>query len=142
VAAKETKHLSLADVLAIHDFVMQRLGHPAAPLRDEGALESAVMRPRMAEYYEGADLIRQCALLGVGISQAQAFVDGNKRTAFAALRAFTVANGVQIVAEPMEIARRLEAVAEGSSSLAEATDRFERWLRERIRPARGGLPRL
>jgi death on curing protein len=135
MARQESKHLSLADVLAIHNFVMRQLGFASAPLRDEGALESAVMRPRMAEYYEDADLVRQCALLAVGIAQAQAFIDGNKRTAFAAMRAFTGENGLLIEAEPMDIARQLEAVAERTDSLAEATDRFEAWLRERMRPA-------
>src|SRR5216683_335276 len=77
----EIRHLSLADVLALHAAVMERFGLAPAPLRDEGVLESAVMRPRMAAYYDEADLIRQAALLAVGISQAQAFLDGNKRTA-------------------------------------------------------------
>jgi len=134
VASQETRHLGLTDVLAIHNFVMRELGHSPAPLRDEGGLESAVMRPRMAEHYEGADLVRQCALLGIGIAQAQAFIDGNKRTAYAAMRAFTGANGLLIAAEPMEIARQLEEVAERSGSLADATDRFEAWLRERVAP--------
>jgi len=88
----------------------------------------------MAEHYEVADLVRQCALLGIGISQAQAFVDGNKRTAFAAMRAFTGSHGSMIAADPMKLARELEAVAERSVSLSEATDRFESWLRERVVP--------
>lgn len=86
MAQEETRYLSLADVIAIHQFVMERLGSSPAPLRDEGALESAIVRPQMAAYYEGADFVRQCALLAIGISQAQSFVDGNKRTAFAATR--------------------------------------------------------
>jgi death-on-curing protein len=134
VAQRETRHLSLADVIAIHTFVMRELGHAGAPLRDEAALESAVMRPRMAEYYEGADLVRQCALLAIGISQAQAFIDGNKRTAFATMRAFMGANGLLLAADPMHIAHELEAVTERSGSLAVATDRFETWLRKRTRP--------
>ncbi len=113
---------------------MRELGHAPTALRDEGALEAAVMRPRMAEHYEGADLVRQCTLLGIGISQAQAFIDGNKRTAFASMRAFTGANGLLITGAPLELARRLEAVAERAVSLAEETDRFEAWLRERVVP--------
>ena len=72
---------------------MRRLGDAPKPLRDEGTLESAVMRPQMAAYYEGADIVRQAALLGVGISQAQAFLDGNKRTAYLALNTFLRMNG-------------------------------------------------
>jgi len=55
-------------VLALHALVMERFGLPPAPLSDEGLLESAVMRPRMAAYYTEADLIRQSALLIVGTS--------------------------------------------------------------------------
>ena len=134
MSQRETRYLSLADVVALHNFIMRELGHSASALRDEGALESAVMRPRMAEHYEGADLVRQCALLGIGISQAQAFVDGNKRTAFAAMRAFTGTNGLLISGDSMTLALELEAVAERSGSLGEATDQFEAWLRERAVP--------
>src|SRR5579859_1760506 len=82
------RYLSLADVLALHEEVMRRTGAASAPLQDESALESAIAHPRMAAHYEQADLIRQAVLLAVGISQAQAFVDGNKRTAFAAADVF------------------------------------------------------
>jgi death-on-curing protein len=111
---------------------MRELGHAPTPLRDEGALEAAIMRPRMAEHYENADLVRQCALLGIGISQAQAFIDGNKRTAFAAMRAFSGANGLVILGDPMELARQLEAVAKREGSLAEASDPFEAWIRQYV----------
>ncbi len=126
----EIHHLSLADVLALHIAVMERFGLAPAPLRDEGVLESAVMRPRMAAYYDEADLIRQAALLAVGISQAQAFLDGNKRTA--ACDVFLRLNGIVFAGDPLELARQLEAVAMRSVNLEEVTNRFERWLRDEI----------
>src|SRR5437867_13125939 len=91
----EIRYLTLADVLALHQAIMERFGLASAPLRDEGSLESAVMRPRMAAYYSEpkivcigfptfvvmrprmaayyseADILRQSALLAVSISQAQ-----------------------------------------------------------------------
>lgn len=137
-ANEDTRYLSLADVIAIHQYVMERLGSSPAPLRDEGALESAILRPQTAAYYEGADLIRQCALLAVGISQAQAFIDGNKRTAFAALRAFLRVNGLRFTGEPLSLAEELVAVAGRSDTLADATARFEAWLRERVVPRTTG----
>src|SRR5437016_6046870 len=117
----DTRHLSLADVLALHQVVMERFGLPPAVLRDEGALESAVMRSRMAAYYSGADIIYQSALLAVGISQAQAFLDGNKRTAFAACDVFLRLNGLAFTGDPLAIAMQLEAVAERTVSLEQAT---------------------
>jgi death-on-curing protein len=122
--------LSVADVIALHQAVMERTGYAPAPLRSEGALDSAVQRPRTAAYYEEADLIRQAAILAVGISQAQAFLDGNKRTAFAALDVFLRLNGSALTGEPIALAQRLEDVATRTDSLDAATGRFESWLRE------------
>jgi death-on-curing protein len=125
------EHLSVGDVLALHDHLMVRMGDAPAPVRDEGALESAIMRPRMAAHYEGADLVRQGVLLAVGISQAQAFLDGNKRTAYLALDTFLWINGTVFAGEPLELARHLEIVAERSAGgdREGATDDFEGWLR-------------
>lgn len=129
-----TQYLSLADVIAIHESAMRRLGAEPNPLRDEGLLESAVMRPRMAAYYEGADVVRQAALLGVGISQAQAFLDGNKRTAYLALNTFLRMNGLAYAGEPLALARQFEQFAEQSRNPADAIDAFEMWLREYVQP--------
>lgn len=134
---REVRYLSVADVIALHDRVMEETGFAAGPLRDEGILESAITRPRMAAYYEGADLVRQAALLAVSISQAQAFVDGNKRTAFAATHVFLKLNAVTYVGDYLELAQQLEAVADRLESLAEATKRFEAWLRARVAPTMG-----
>lgn len=114
--------------------VSERTGQGPAPLRDEGRLESALVRPRMPAHYEQADLVRQCALLAAGIAQAQAFLDGNKRTAFAAVDLFLRLNGRAFVGDPLEIAQQLEALAIREGSVEEATSRFEGWLRERIGP--------
>ncbi len=131
---KGARHLTLAEIIGLHQVVMERTGSSPAALRDEGLLESAVTRPHMAAFYEEADLVRQCALLMVGITQAQAFFDGNKRTAFAAGRVFLRLNGLAFQRDPLELAYQLEAVATREGSVREATDRFERWLRERMTP--------
>ena len=130
----EIRYLTLADVLALHQVIMERFGIASAPLRDEGALESAVMRARMAAYYDEADIIRQAALLAVGISQAQAFLDGNKRIAFAVCDVFLRVNGLAFSGDPLAIALQFEALAKREDSLAKATDRFEQWLRKHVGP--------
>jgi death-on-curing protein len=130
----EIRYLTLADVLALHQAVMERFGAASAPLRDEGALESAVMRARMAAYYEEADIVRQSALLAVGISQAQTFLDGNKRTAFAVCDVFLRVNGLAFSGDPLELALQFEALAKREDSLDKSTDRFEQWLRKYISP--------
>lgn len=130
----EIVYLSLADVVALHALVMVRTGAARSPLRAEGVLESAVMRPQMAAHYEGADLIRQAALLAVGIAQAQAFLDGNKRTAFAACDVFLRMNGCAFRGNPVDMAKRLQSLGERTDDLAAATVRFEGWLREHVHP--------
>jgi len=129
---KTTEYLSLADVIAIHESAMRHLGDEPKPLRDEGILESAVMRPQMAAYYEGADIVRQAALLGVGISQAQAFLDGNKRTAYLALNTFLRMNGLTYGGDRLALARQFEQFAERSHEPDEAIDAFEAWLRQYV----------
>lgn len=131
---EEIRYLSLADVLALHQAMMEKFGIGPAPLREEDLLESAIMRPRMAAYYDEVDIIRQAALLAVGVSQAQAFLDGNKRTAFAACDVFLRLNGIIIVGDSIELALQLETVAERSDDLEAATNRFDIWLRVHIRP--------
>jgi death-on-curing protein len=134
MAQDRTDWLSLADVLALHAEVMQRMGSRPAPLREEGLLESAVLRPQTAAYYDEADLVRQAALLATGIAQAQAFIDGNKRTALAALETFLRLNGHRCRADSLELAQQIEALATRTDSLAAATERFEAWLRARTKP--------
>ena len=92
------------------------------------------MRPQMAAYYEGADIVRQAALLGVGISQAQAFLDGNKRTAYLALNTFLRMNGLTYSGDRLALARQFEQFAERSNQPDEAIDAFEAWLREYVQP--------
>ncbi len=126
----DTPHyLTMADVLIIHELMMRRFGRSPAPLRNEGLLESAIMRPRMAAYYDNADIIEQSALLAISISQAQAFMDGNKRTAFAACDVFLRLNGYAFAGDPIALAKQLEIVAERKNSLEEASAQFALWLR-------------
>ena len=130
---EEFIHLDLADVIALHATVLAAMGQPPSPPHDAVRLASAVMRPQMASDYEAADLVHQASLLAAGITEARAFAVGNKRLALAALRLFLRLNGVQVVAPPLEQARQIEALATREGSLAAATDRFEMWLRARVR---------
>ncbi len=128
----ETRYLSVLDVEALHVFIMERTGDPPSPLRDRGLLEAAEMRPQMAAYYENADLIGQAALIAVAISQAQAYLQGNKRTAFIAADVFLRSNGCVFTGDPLEMARQLEAVSTREESTEQATTRFTERLREQV----------
>src|ERR1700735_1319557 len=89
-----TDYLTIAEVLAMHEDQIKREGG-AAGVRDVGALESALYRPQTG-YSD--DLIGEAAALWESLSQNHPFVDGNKRTAFAATYTFLMINGYGFVA--------------------------------------------
>ncbi len=91
-------HLTLADVLAIHADQIARYGGSGG-VRDPGALEAALYRPQTGYY---ADLMEEAAALWESLAQNHPFVDGNKRTAFAATYAFLAINGTRITAQSDE----------------------------------------
>ena len=128
------QYLTVMDVIAMNEAIMERMGTAASLLRDEGALESAMMRPQMAAHYEEADLVTQTAVLISGIALARAFVDGNKPTALAAGTTFVQLNGLWIESEPEELGRQIEALVIHPDSVGEATTRFVSWLYSHIRP--------
>lgn len=129
------RYLTVADVVAIHEYVLERGGYPPAPLVNQATLESALARAQNAAAYEDADIIRQVATLTVGIAQAQAFLDGNKRVAYEVLRAFLRLNGYRYVEKPMELADQLIDIAErrrdSAITIRAAVSDFEAWLRPR-----------
>lgn len=128
------EYLSVAMVIEIHAQVMSTSGKQPMPLRDEASLEAALYRPQMRAYYPRADLIDQAAYLAVGISQAQAFVDGNKRTAFAAMLTFLGINGYWLTASGLEIANWLIATAEAKTDRDQVIASFTDWLRSHVVP--------
>lgn len=111
---------------------MRRTGAMPQLLRAPGTLESALLRPEQASYYEGADLLHQATLLAIGISQAQAFIDGNKRTAMLAMDVFLMMNGFRLGGDPVTFAQQLERVAEQTGNRLEAEQEFERLLRSQV----------
>lgn len=131
-----TRHLSVADILALHAEAIALDEARPAPLRGggEALLESAVMKPRMAEHYESASLARQAALLAVGISQNQPFLDGNKRTAYLAALVFLDVNGLVLDDCDEAFAHELIRVAERDQPLDAAVDAFAAWLGAHVRP--------
>ncbi|OYV67429.1 MAG: death-on-curing protein, partial [Acidiphilium sp. 21-66-27] len=75
-----TDYLTVIEVLAIHADQIERYGGVHG-VRDPGQLEAALYRPRTGYY---ADLIDEAAALWESLAQNHPFIDGNKRTAFAA----------------------------------------------------------
>ncbi len=94
-----TDYLTVAEVLAVHSDQIERYGGSHA-IRDPGLLEAALFRPQTGYY---TDLIEEAAALWESLSQNHPFVDGNKRTAFAATYTFLTINGSRLTAGAEEI---------------------------------------
>jgi death on curing protein len=88
-----------------------RLHGGAAGIRDEGMLESALARPLQKQAYGEPDLCELAAAYLFGIVKNHPFVDGNKRTGFAAADLFLYFNGLSIEAEQEEVIQFVLMVA-------------------------------
>ena len=87
-------YIRVDDILAIHADQIERYGGTEG-IRDPGLLEAALFRPQ-TRYYP--TLIDEAAALWESLSQNHPFVDGNKRTAFAATYVFLAINRLDIIA--------------------------------------------
>lgn len=100
-------------------------------LRDEGALEAALARPRNKwAYRPKLDLAALAAAYGVGLARNHPFHDGNKRVALVTMVVFLELNARQIAAPEAEVVRTMTGVAAGTTSEAA----LARWIRVWIRP--------
>ena len=99
-------------------------------MRDEGLLESALMRPQNIVAYADAshppDAATLAASYGVGLAKNHPFVDGNKRAAFLAVGLFLYLNGLRLQASQADATLTMLAVAAGDIS----EEAFAAWLRE------------
>ena len=85
--------VNFEQVLRAHEHSLKRHGGSAG-IRDEGLLRSAVEQPLNDFFYGHGDLFAVAAAYAFHIAQAQAFLDGNKRTAIAIALAFLEQNGI------------------------------------------------
>ena len=94
---KEPIFLTLAEVLAIHEFQIGKYGGTQG-LRDLGLLESALSVPQASfggELLHGS-LFKIAAAYAYHIAENQPFLDGNKRAGLAAALVFLELNGVSV----------------------------------------------
>ena len=79
-----TEYLTVDDVLGIHELLIKRYGG-MSETRDMGSVQAAVYRPQCG-YYQ--DIIQEACALFESLLINHPFLDGNKRTAFAACDVF------------------------------------------------------
>ena len=107
-----------------HQLSLQRYGGSAG-IRSEDLIESALAAPINDFLYADADVFGIAAAYAFHIAQAQAFLDGNKRTAVEAAFIFLRGNGVPIHSvNAYSLHVDLVAVAERRMTKADLAERF------------------
>ena len=116
--------IELTEVLSSHERLIALYGGMRG-LRDEGALQSALVMPQNRLWYEGNEDI---AILGATyafhLAKAHAFFDGNKRIAALISFAFIYANGGVIDATEDEIVDLFMQIAASYLTRADVEDFF------------------
>ncbi len=110
---------------AAHGEQLAEHGGPIG-VRDPGALDSAMARPRNLALYGEPDIAALAAAYGFGIARNHPFVDGNKRTAAVVMETFLMLNGAALKASDAELVVAIQALAAGELSEVELAD----WLRQ------------
>lgn len=121
--------LSFEDVLSIHEAAIAKFGGLAG-IRDIGLLESAITQPLQSfggvELYP--DIAEKVARYAFGVASNHPFVDGNKRTATAAMGTFLRINGIQFKPRHDELLSMMMGIADGSKSAEDLTQ----WIEQAI----------
>jgi death-on-curing protein len=129
---KEPVWLSTKLVVAIHDRQLRVFGG-APGLRDVGALESALGRPRNKFLYENAALGTAAAAYAYGLVKNHPFVDGNKRVALLAIVTFLGLNDCEFVAPEAEAVVMIRDLASGNVN----EQQLALWIENNMRAASG-----
>ena len=117
----------LETVLKFHSILIERYGGSHG-LRDQGALESALAAAQNRYFYEEADLAACAATYAYHLSQAHAFIDGNKRIAWAVAILFLEMNGVILTVPETEAEEICLSIAAGQITRDEVEQRFTQWI--------------
>lgn len=125
---KEISYLNRDIVLLINKLLMDK-----GAIRDENLLESAMVAPQNAAYYEGVSLIFQVAILIEHLVLNHPFVDGNKRTALIVGAIFVLINGFQIISQS-EVEKVIYAKEIEVFVYKKDFQRLVKWLQDHIYP--------
>jgi death-on-curing protein len=108
----EPEWLDTTIVLDVHAEQLALFGG-ADGVRDLGLLESALARPLNKFAYGETNLAALAAAYAFGIARNHAFVDGNKRAAFAAIIVFLGLNAIDFDVLPEEATAIILGLAAG-----------------------------
>lgn len=116
--------------VAFHRALMRRLNIQDSDIPSEPRLRSELERAQEVVQQQRGDIITIAAFLLFGLIRAQAFGAGSTETGLALTLAFLLRNGVEVVAQPEEIAGVGLGIAQGEVYAG----MVEMWLRDSVRP--------
>ncbi len=113
---------------AVHADQLQEHGGLAG-LRDEGALESALAKPKDKWVYSNErNVAALAAAYGFALVTSHPYRDGNKRIGFLAIATFLGVNDYELTATDEDVVKEMLALAAGHVSEGELTH----WIRDRV----------
>jgi len=116
------KYLTVEEVVAGHYFMMKQMDDTdQSGIKDRALLESAVYRPQHSVFGEDAYpiLFEKAAVLTESLVKNHCFHNGNKRTAYLALKTFLRINGIQLKMERSFAVEFMVEIATGKYSTPE-----------------------
>lgn len=115
------------EVVEIHRRAIDEFGGSQG-IRDEALLDSALVAAENRRWYEEADIAVCAATYAYHLTQAHAFLDGNKRVAAAASEVFLLVNGARLEASDDEMLDLFLGIAAGTRP----RDEVEAWFQTHV----------
>jgi death-on-curing protein len=120
--------LNKSEIIAIQERAIEEFGGLHG-IRDEGALECAIVAVENRHHYDNVDLVACAATYAYHIAKAHAFIDGNKRTAAATTETFLIINGAGLEVGNSRFADLFIGLASGEISRDQAESLLRSWAR-------------
>ncbi len=123
--------LTIDDVLKIHEQQLLHFGG-ASGIRDRSGLEAAVQQPQAswASEYLYESIFDMASVYAYHIAEAQAFVDGNKRTALHVALLFLAVNGYEIQVDDPRLYDAMIAIAKKELTKEDLSNLFRELIIE------------
>jgi len=121
--------LDIRDIVDIHAEQLAMFGGSEG-IRDQGLLESAMLRPVNQWHYGQTEMAVLAAAYAFGLARNHPFVDGNKRAAFQAMMVFLRINGIPFAPRPSDATAIILSLAAGEVG----EEGLTRWIRDNWPP--------
>ena len=128
MTSEHITYIDYSEAVDLHFALMKLWGETRFGVDSRDLIESTLARPKHAETYENADLIRQAATLVFGLIKNHPWTGGNKRTASFLMDEFLFRNNFELTATSKDLYEMSLAVESDNWKV----DEIENWLRDKV----------